>query len=519
MSCIEPSDQLTFVRAVYQSRELGGALQRYATAATLYNVKHRLDGGLPTDRNSQSVVSSGEALVAKLVLKDLDTPQHHFTCPPTEEGLEVVQHLQRAVFGADGPQQSLAHCVYLATLAQAAQALELVTATLLDVVSPLNCLSLFNVAAACGCVPLRRRAHALALSCFTQASQHDLNGLLEMEEAHLMRLLCSDSLKVASEVEVLQALAVWTEYAPTARKPQFAARFARCVRLGNVSMAELYLLDAHPLVVSDRHATMLVAQVYMHLVMGVALEYPLGLRTISHRRHCQQAAAAAPAADPAVEQAQQQQQQQAPAAPQGVSGLPAHAGQHGSALEAVVCAYGRHQQAQLQPQGADADAAEAGMRRLSVSATQPQAPSSAAAAAAGLAPQSPAFMLTQVPTPTAAAHAAAPLAQQQSRVRHLGIGKRVGSRRTLFGMAGSSKGEQFGSKLAAADTAPAVAQAAGMGGQSPRGDASTQVLVGGVTLEMHMSPNRASISSMAAAAAAAAFGEVSMDSRKRLRFF
>lgn len=79
---------------------------------------------------------------------------------------------------------------------QAAQALELVTATLLDVVSPLNCLSLFNVAAACGCVPLRRRAHALALSCFTQASQHDLNGLLEMEEAHLMRLLCSDSLKV-----------------------------------------------------------------------------------------------------------------------------------------------------------------------------------------------------------------------------------------------------------------------------------------------------------------------------------
>lgn len=50
--------------------------------------------------------------------QDLDTPQHHFTCPPTEEGLEVVQHLQRAVFGADGPQQSLAHCVYLATLAQ-----------------------------------------------------------------------------------------------------------------------------------------------------------------------------------------------------------------------------------------------------------------------------------------------------------------------------------------------------------------------------------------------------------------
>jgi hypothetical protein len=56
------------------------------------------------------------------------------------------------------------------------------------------------------------------------------------------------AVQVASEVEVLQALAVWTEYAPTARKPQFAARFARCVRLGNVSMAELYLLDAHPLV-------------------------------------------------------------------------------------------------------------------------------------------------------------------------------------------------------------------------------------------------------------------------------
>lgn len=79
---------------------------------------------------------------------------------------------------------------------QAAQALELVTAALLDVVAPSNCLSLFNVAAACGCEPLRREARRLALRGFTAAWQQDASGLLTMPERELLGLLCSDSLQV-----------------------------------------------------------------------------------------------------------------------------------------------------------------------------------------------------------------------------------------------------------------------------------------------------------------------------------
>lgn len=79
---------------------------------------------------------------------------------------------------------------------QAAQALELVTAALLDVVAPSNCLSLFNVAVACGCMPLRHKARRLALRSFPAAWQQDVSGLLTMPERELLGLLCSDSLQV-----------------------------------------------------------------------------------------------------------------------------------------------------------------------------------------------------------------------------------------------------------------------------------------------------------------------------------
>lgn len=87
---------------------------------------------------------------------------------------------------------------------QATQALELVTAALLDVVSTHNCLSLFNVAAACGCAPLRRKAASLALAAFPQALQNDVNGLLTMQEGHLMSLLCSDRLQVSRAASTSQ---------------------------------------------------------------------------------------------------------------------------------------------------------------------------------------------------------------------------------------------------------------------------------------------------------------------------
>ena len=53
---------------------------------------------------------------------------------------------------------------------------------------------------------------------------------------------------MTSELDSFRALAAWTEYDVAARKPSFAARLARCVRLGAIGMADLYALDAHPLV-------------------------------------------------------------------------------------------------------------------------------------------------------------------------------------------------------------------------------------------------------------------------------
>lgn len=209
----------------------------------------------------------------------------------------MVAQLQRAVFGAGSDGRAFAHCVYLSSLAQAVQALELVTASLLDVVCPANCLSLFNAAAACGCMPLRRSARALALASFPTAFQQDPNGLITMPEPELIALLCSDRLQVRdragetaergggagqgicahsaglaclghawsgptlpcrpapchpvqveSEVQVFQALTAWTECAPAARTPGFAARLARCVRITALTMPDLHFLDAHPLV-------------------------------------------------------------------------------------------------------------------------------------------------------------------------------------------------------------------------------------------------------------------------------
>ncbi len=116
---------------------------------------------------------------------------------------------------------------------QAAQALELVTAALLDVVAPSNCLSLFNVAAACGCVPLRRKARRLALRGFTAAWQQDASGLLTMPERELLGLLCSDSLQVR-----MQALAGsrgcaygWLVAMPCQHAAAHAARPAVCLGL------------------------------------------------------------------------------------------------------------------------------------------------------------------------------------------------------------------------------------------------------------------------------------------------
>ena len=54
--------------------------------------------------------------------------------------------------------------------------------------------------------------------------------------------------QVGSELDVFHALVAWTECEAEARRPRFAAHLAACVRLGGISMDELYTMDDHPLV-------------------------------------------------------------------------------------------------------------------------------------------------------------------------------------------------------------------------------------------------------------------------------
>ena len=53
-------------------------------------------------------------------VQELEAPEHQFTCPPTEEGTEVLLRLQQAVFGEDNLETGFTERVYLASLAQVA---------------------------------------------------------------------------------------------------------------------------------------------------------------------------------------------------------------------------------------------------------------------------------------------------------------------------------------------------------------------------------------------------------------
>lgn len=278
-------------------------------------------------------------------------------------------------------------------------------------------------------------------------------------------------------------------------------------------------------VAADRLANMLMAQVYLHMAMGVPLDSPLGLRTSARRRHCQRsgsdgiAGAAGGAQEPAA--AGEAAGERAPAA--AACGLAEHAGRHGSAFEAAVCGFSRRRQ-QAAAAEAGAGAGE-GVRRTSADAcgTGLAAEGAGTAAPGCGAPSSPAA-LTQAPTPTvaaqpAAAGAAAPV-QTLSRVRHVGVPQRAPSRRTLFAPAPACGEQEPGSKAA-----PAAAEAAAAGVSAAAGTAGTgDVVLGSVGLEMCMSPSRSSLQALvqqaaAAAAAAAAQPEVgAWESRKRLRF-
>lgn len=275
--------------------------------------------------------------------------------------------------------------------------------------------------------------------------------------------------------------------------------------------------------VPDRQATTLFAHTYMHMSMGRPVDCPLGYPSNPRRRLCQRGTQGGPAPAPSSQQEEAERQERC-------CGQAEHAGTHGSVFEAAACAFAR--QRRQRAEAAAEAAAAAGMRRLSVGAAGGSGCAGASPVAARQGPGSP--PLASAPTPTnagssaaAAAAAAAPAVQPTARVRHVGIGKRVASRRTLFDIAaeGDAAGRQQpalgeGSKApadAADSAAVALQQAAAM--VSRAGTAAVD-MVAGVALEQAMSPRHASLRAMAqrAAAAAAPPQPAGWESRKRLRF-
>lgn len=251
---------------------------------------------------------------------------------------------------------------------------------------------------------------------------------------------------------------------------------------------------------SDRQCSQLVAQAVIHLMMGVPLDSPLGMPTTMRRRQ----ALAGPAAAPRMQLS---------------CGLEEHSEAHASVFEAVACtlAHQRRRAAETA-----AEATTAALQGLSVDSDRSGA--AAEAEVHGIAPGSPPAI--EAPTPTAAAaSSAAPAAVPAARVRHIGLGKRVSSRRTLFDTASkastSSSSEEdlsVASKSAAA-AAPAMAPA-GLQPAAPAVACDGGRMLGSVALEMVMSPNHASTRALEAAAAAAAapLAPATWAGRKRLRF-
>lgn len=255
---------------------------------------------------------------------------------------------------------------------------------------------------------------------------------------------------------------------------------------------------------------MLIAQIYMHLAMGLPLNCQLGFSTIARRRLCQRAGGAA-ADGASTSSAGAAASGEGRAEPQ--CGLVQHAGRHASVFDAAVCTFARQR---LQREDAEAEArTAAGIGRLVVGGSPP---------ATCFAPASP---LAHAPTPpnanTAAAQLAAPAVQPTVRVRHFGIGKRVGSRRTLFDMVGGAGGDAKQLQQQVGEASGSKSPSDGMAlppQQLACSAAAVDVLAGSVSLEMAMSPRHASVQALLVQQqlAAAVPNPASWEGRKRLCF-
>lgn len=304
----------------------------------------------------------------------------------------MLDAIKASTYGPNFIQRSLPQCVFEGSLRQARCAENLCIAALVDAVTAQNCFSIFVLAASCGCAALQASAEACALREFPAAALEDHAGLTALSEQQLTHFLCSDTLMVRAivqgvvdsygkpggdrhltrfernsgaqvdfELAVFKALSDWVEADLRNRLGRFASLLARCVRFGQLSLADLTLLVDHStLVALDREAMSLAAHAIIQYYMGTKFDSPCAEIAYSTPRACQRAAAAAGAL-----------QATSLAPEQPGCGMADHA--HRSVFEAVLCCtHERRRWAPAPPLQLDLTAAS--LRRLSVESDKGEEP-------------------------------------------------------------------------------------------------------------------------------------------------
>eukprot|EP00891_Asterochloris_glomerata_P005584 jgi/Astpho2/5584/Aster-x0689 len=135
----------------------------------------------------------------------------------------------------------------------------------------LSACTCFSILAAAWAAPAPRLAAAAkrtAAKRFEPATASNATGFKALSAQQLLDVLQSEHLKVTSCMTVFNAVVGWIMVDAGSRKQYFASLLEKGVRLDSMSRDDLYLVDVHPLVVSSHEASMAVARVFLHRLMG-----------------------------------------------------------------------------------------------------------------------------------------------------------------------------------------------------------------------------------------------------------
>ncbi|GLC47903.1 hypothetical protein PLESTB_000038100 [Pleodorina starrii] len=230
-----------------------------------------------------------------IATQDISQPVFHHIDHVTDTGRLAVQRVAAAVLNATYlDERQLTFALATSTVQHVLAARHLCLVALQASVCPDNCFRLFSFADQCGIAPLRQAAEQSCLASLPRgdAAAQDAAGFAQLPQDQLQRLLQSDGLQVASEIEVFRAIAAWTQAQPLERTPLMAALVRACVRLDSMDREQLVQLDSEPATSDSPEVIRLVAHAYMLHIVGL----PSGAGAARPRDSVARAAAAAAAA-------------------------------------------------------------------------------------------------------------------------------------------------------------------------------------------------------------------------------